>query len=646
MKGMKARKILSLFVVLCMVFTYSGVTAFADDELGGDPSSAASDVGDSTSTGGDDTTATGGGDTTTTGGGDITNTSEDITNTSDITNTVEDDDNATTDEDPTDPTICDEGEEGCALTVVHLHLAKVEIHCKHALTIQENGDLQTGGDKVPGPGIDGSHSNMVATYQEVNGKPVWTIVDGPDGLPVCEVCFNNVWISLSNKDEIKNILQANESVQFGYGYGYGNPSQGNLVIFKKVVGDNFVSDTFKFVVSQSGKEITSAAITVDKAGEEFSVTIQNLPAGKYTLEEVDVDTDVYQVSYDFEGEVAILAKVTTVVRVTNQLIPPPPEPELGALQIVKRVTGDGFTTDTFKFKITGEDFTTEAAITVDEVDKEFTVITINNLVPGEYTVEEIVDAGKYTVTYSVVGYVVEDDAVAVTVAVVKNETATVKVTNKLIPPPPGPKPGKLIINKEVLHNGARVSGNNVFFFKLYKDNEPYFVNGQQNVFKLTPENGFDKIEITLPAGVYTVEEVMDGDGTPIGEGFAYTVTYAIGEGARTAGLISSDIAIEEDGIGTVTFYNATTGGGGGGGGGRTTTTTTPTTNIREPEVPLIRPEEVQLAPEMIILDEEVPLADIPQTGLDNDVAFNLLMLGFSLSALLAIFARKKDVTNK
>lgn len=84
------------------------------------------------------------------------------------------------------------------------------------------------------------------------------------------------------------------------------------------------------------------------------------------------------------------------------------------------------------------------------------------------------------------------------------------------------------------------------------------------------------------------------------------------------------------------------GGGGGGSGGRDRNQTpTPDTNIPEPEVPLGRPEDVQ-PPEIIVPEEDVPLSDIPQTGLDNDAAFDLTILGFSLAALIVMFGRRKD----
>jgi LPXTG-motif cell wall-anchored protein len=64
----------------------------------------------------------------------------------------------------------------------------------------------------------------------------------------------------------------------------------------------------------------------------------------------------------------------------------------------------------------------------------------------------------------------------------------------------------------------------------------------------------------------------------------------------------------------------------------------PTVNLDNPEVPLVNlPEENN-----VIFDEEVPLVDIPQTGVGSR-EFNFTMLGLSLSALLAVVCfRKKE----
>ena len=69
----------------------------------------------------------------------------------------------------------------------------------------------------------------------------------------------------------------------------------------------------------------------------------------------------------------------------------------------------------------------------------------------------------------------------------------------------------------------------------------------------------------------------------------------------------------------------------------TDNTPTDSTEIIDPEVPLATlPEDEP----MIIPDEDVPLADIPQTGLDGGI-FGIGTLGMSMSALLALYVMKR-----
>lgn len=70
--------------------------------------------------------------------------------------------------------------------------------------------------------------------------------------------------------------------------------------------------------------------------------------------------------------------------------------------------------------------------------------------------------------------------------------------------------------------------------------------------------------------------------------------------------------------------------------------TPPTTPIDDEVVPLA--DLPVLKPDVVIPEPGVPLADIPQTGVDGNMVFNLMMLGISLSALLAVlFARKRTI---
>jgi len=600
MKGMKTKKILSIFVVLCMVFTYSGITAFADTEFEGNDDYSTASV----------------------------DSNEEV---SDIT--------------------CSQGVLGCTIedgdnkNYWHVHLDKVGIHCGH------------GGN---GNGKIGTYENMIAIYKlDGSNSNLWTIMNGPS----CPKCGNTTWISYSNRSAL---VTSNSNPQFSYGGNEPGPEFGKLEIVKRVEGDEFKEGTFNFVVLNNGNneypEEWSGKVTVDEAGADVEVTTLELCPGVYTVKEVDADGKPvdegsiltisgvdYEVSYS-DGAVKVKQGETIVVEITNKL--KAINKDIGQLVIKKYVIDEnndpvpGVKALKFKLlRLNGEGYETygEYDLATDEEEGIGSCI-IKNLPYGKYRVEEMTIAG-YTVS-AVIGEVTTKGALSEDIEIdEENLRGAVDFYN--VPTEDDPEPN-LTINKNVRHNGALVSGSNQFFFKLYKDNEPYFVN-DRNVFSIPTYNGLGEFPITLPAGVYTVEEVMDLNGTPINRDFIYTVSFAIGNG-DSIGSHSAGIEIGETGNVTVTFTNATTsrgggdgGGGGGGDGGGGGRTTTPPINLRDPEVPLGRPEDV---PDIEIPGDDVPLVDIPQTGSDNNVAFNFTMLGFSLTALLAMFARRKDITNK
>ena len=152
-------------------------------------------------------------------------------------------------------------------------------------------------------------------------------------------------------------------------------------------------------------------------------------------------------------------------------------------------------------------------------------------------------------------------------------------------------------------------------------------------------------------GQYTISNVNDT------EWFTYTLTQEKGKYINTATLKVKDdpdrkYKVDGDGSKSSATSEIKNGSGGSGSSDNTkpkphpgttptspTTPTTPTTPIVNPDVPLATiPEK-----DVIIPEKDVPLADIPQTGIDG-MAFNMLMLGFSLSAIRAMLAGRKRKT--
>ncbi len=83
------------------------------------------------------------------------------------------------------------------------------------------------------------------------------------------------------------------------------------------------------------------------------------------------------------------------------------------------------------------------------------------------------------------------------------------------------------------------------------------------------------------------------------------------------------------------------GGTGGGGGGGTTIqeTTPPLTNIPDGETPLVE------APEVMLEEQPIPLADVPQTG-DNTNIWLLLALMMGSGAGIVLLGRRKETVEK
>ena len=120
----------------------------------------------------------------------------------------------------------------------------------------------------------------------------------------------------------------------------------------------------------------------------------------------------------------------------------------------------------------------------------------------------------------------------------------------------------------------------------------------------------------------------------------YTLNLAAGTYTNVVINQGADITVgedEENGYAVVLDNEqaaaaaAITTGGGHNNPGPGSSGNTPSTTLDEPNVPLaVMPED-----NMVIPEDAVPLADIPQTGIEN-MGFSLLMLGMSLSALLAM----------
>ena len=119
----------------------------------------------------------------------------------------------------------------------------------------------------------------------------------------------------------------------------------------------------------------------------------------------------------------------------------------------------------------------------------------------------------------------------------------------------------------------------------------------------------------------TTGDGSDGDGT-IGDG-----SDVGGNGESGNDVVGDDSNSGDDVVGGNNGGNGRSGGGGG----------SDAVSFLSPAVPLAKPGD----DDMVIFNEDVPLGDIPQTGL-GDMAFSFMMLGLSLMSLMAIpFVKKR-----
>ena len=194
-----------------------------------------------------------------------------------------------------------------------------------------------------------------------------------------------------------------------------------------------------------------------------------------------------------------------------------------------------------------------------------------------------------------------------------------------------PGTGTLIINKEVIGDEGYVpSEADTFYFKITGE------SGESVLFSLVKtENGWGTTTITgLAYGRYTVEEV---------DQVGFTVSYKVGEEATQTIVLGgrseivavnvTNYALNEDGGDKKIVdrnHNRVR-------SGNTLGDDEQSQNIADNDVPLaVLPAEENL----LIPDEDVPLGNIPQTGLDG-VGASVGLLGLALMALVSAIASGK-----
>ena len=247
------------------------------------------------------------------------------------------------------------------------------------------------------------------------------------------------------------------------------------------------SKTYTFMVT--GPNNYSKTVTIEGAGEE---KIEGLVPGTYTVTEDadDAAIDGYDLEVTGGGEVNVVAKDTAETTVTNTYTL-----QTGSLKIFKTLGADApesAKTKSYSFVITGPN----------EYSKEVAVIgtgsvTVDNLVPGSYTVTEVES-----------GAAIADYDLEVTgggqVSVVAKDVAETTVTNTYTK-----QTGSLTVTKTATDNDNEAV-NDTFYFSV-KNSEGEYLQSDEKSFGTTEVffsviSGSSKTFSDLPVGEYTVTE--------------------------------------------------------------------------------------------------------------------------------------------
>lgn len=282
------------------------------------------------------------------------------------------------------------------------------------------------------------------------------------------------------------------------------PKVGSLIIQKQTNTGSNLGGWKVNVYDSNGNLLAGSPFTTNSEG---IITISDLPIGTYTVVEVDDGKDMWV--YDLEEKtVTIPHNGNGTVIITNTVY--------GKL-LVKKTTTDNSSVQGYKFNIYGPDgkLLNGSPFTTDSNG----YINIGNVLPGMYTVEEILASDDL---YEVVGNTRQT-------LEVKPETETVFTFVN------APKVGTLEIQK-VTNTGSNLGGWKV---NVYDPNGDLLAGSP-----FTTDDVDGKITISnLPIGVYTVVEVDDGK-----EMWVYD-------------LAEKTVTVPHNGTGTVTITNTQLGGG-------------------------------------------------------------------------------------
>lgn len=296
-----------------------------------------------------------------------------------------------------------------------------------------------------------------------------------------------------------------------------NKEVGSLKITKNVTLNgnptDKVNEIYNFVViNENGETVAEKSIEIEK-GESKTVTVDNLKPGKYTVKEVVENLENGTTITEGKDGIEVIVTANNsgdaigVAEFTNNLTE-------GEIEITKKVTLNGNDPDgsklangTFKFEVSGPNYSKEVEITVKDGEAE--TETLTGLKPGKYTIKETDSDGLELKGVEVSNGTVDENNV-VTVEITDENTskkaqveAVTFTNNKVVT-------GSLEITKNVTVNGDPTES------QLVDGKYTFEVKDEQGKVVATKEititggkSDTAKVEDLYP-GKYTVSEVTTG----------------------------------------------------------------------------------------------------------------------------------------
>ena len=392
--------------------------------------------------------------------------------------------------------------------------------------------------------------NVEETTYDIAGNAV-TVKYSVNGGDVAEGSKTDVDVSKNNTS----------TVDFEDNY---TARPGTLVITKTIKGD--VTDeeaegALKFKVTAPSGDAKTYTLKDFTKGEDgkYTLTLKNVAAGKYTVEETtyDIAGNAVTVKYSVNGgdttegskaDVDVSKNETSTVDFEDSYTAKP-----GKLVITKTIKGDVTAEEAegaLEFKVTAPSGDAKTYTLKDFTrgeDGKYT-LTLNNVAAGKYNVEETtydIEGNAVTVKYSVNGGDATEGS-KTDVDVSKNNTSTVDFEDNYTA-----RPGKLVITKTIKGDVTAEEAEGTLKFKVTApsgDTKEYtlanFTKEKDGKYTLTLEN--------VEAGNYTVEET-----TYDITGNAVTVKYSVNGGDATEGS-KTDVDVSKNNTSTVDFEDSYT----------------------------------------------------------------------------------------